>query len=113
MILAVDGDKTNQYYWMKDHEWKVLDAVELFTTKDVSKDQMTQVQAQVQVQVEWALSDKEKRRCVRRRRKMRRMPRRHPRSTCSSVKFSLGVERLLKFQKSDYFEVWCGYVIID
>ena len=52
MILAVDGDKTNQYYWMKDHEWKVLDAVELFTTKDVSKDQMTQVQAQARVQVQ-------------------------------------------------------------
>ena len=46
-----DGDKTNQYYWMKDHEWEVLHSVELLTTKDVSKDRMTQV--------EWALSDKD------------------------------------------------------
>jgi hypothetical protein len=39
VILAVDGDKTNQYryYWMKDHEWKVIDSVELFTTEDLSK----------------------------------------------------------------------------
>ena len=46
-----DGDKTDQHYWMKDHEWEVLRSVELLTTKDVSKDRMTQV--------EWALSDKD------------------------------------------------------
>ena len=45
------GDKTDQIYWMKDHEWKVLHSVELFTPKDFSKDLMRQV--------EWALSDKE------------------------------------------------------
>ena len=46
-----DGDKTRAIYWMKDHEWKVTLGVDLLTTKDVTKDLMSQV--------EWALSDKE------------------------------------------------------
>ena len=46
-----NGDKTDQIYWMKDHEWKAIHFVELLTTKDVTQTQMRQV--------EWALSDKE------------------------------------------------------
>ena len=46
-----NGDKTRAIYWMKDHEWKVIIGVDLLTTKDVTKNLMTQV--------EWALSDKD------------------------------------------------------
>ena len=44
-----NGDKTDARYWLKDHEWKHLYAVEILLTKNVTSAQMRQI--------EWALSD--------------------------------------------------------
>ena len=35
-----DGDKTDACYWLKDHEWKIVDSVDILLTKNVSSVQM-------------------------------------------------------------------------